>query len=83
MSSLVRRARRRVRLYGAGVDPYAGRRRGCRTLTDPQRALADRLAVRAELLRAEAGHGDGEGLSVADAVALAAVQLGLHAPAGT
>ncbi|MFD7961177.1 hypothetical protein ACFV5J_10250 [Streptomyces zaomyceticus] len=65
------------------MEPYAGRQRGCRNLTDPQRALADRLAVRADLLRTEAGHGDGEGLSVADAVALAAVQLGLHTPADT
>ncbi|MFD3537386.1 hypothetical protein [Streptomyces sp. NPDC058664] len=65
------------------MDPYAGRRRGCRNLTGPQRVLTVRLAVRAELLRTEAGHGDGEGegLSVADAVALAAVQLGLQAPA--
>ncbi|MFJ3787015.1 hypothetical protein [Streptomyces sp. NPDC090093] len=62
------------------MDPYAGRRRGCRNLTDPQRELAERLAVRAELLRSEAGR-DGEALSIRDAVALAAVQLGLHAPA--
>ncbi|MGW9032760.1 hypothetical protein ACWGQ5_54340 [Streptomyces sp. NPDC055722] len=54
------------------MDHYAGRRRGCRNLTDPQRALADRLAARAEALRAEAGRDDGEGLSVAEAVALAA-----------
>ncbi|MGI5139271.1 MULTISPECIES: hypothetical protein [unclassified Streptomyces] len=53
------------------MDHYAGRR-GCRNLTDPQRALADRLAARAEALRAEAGRDDGEGLSVAEAVALAA-----------
>ncbi|MFC8177193.1 hypothetical protein [Streptomyces sp. NPDC057325] len=58
----------------------AGRRQGCRKLTDLQRELADRLAVRAELLRAEAGRGD-ETLSIRDAVPLAAVQLGLHAPA--
>ncbi|MFD5110356.1 hypothetical protein [Streptomyces cinereoruber] len=64
------------------MDLYAGRRRGCRNLTDPQRELADRLTVRAELLRAEAGR-DGEFLSIRDAVALAAVQLGLHAPAET
>ncbi|MFC8015600.1 hypothetical protein [Streptomyces cinereoruber] len=62
------------------MDHYAGRRRGCRNLTAPQRELAERLAVRAELLRAEAGR-DGEALSIRDAVALAAVQLGLHAPA--
>ncbi|MZE55388.1 hypothetical protein GTY86_35420 [Streptomyces sp. SID5770] len=62
------------------MDHYAGRRRGCRNLTDPQRELADRLAVRAELLRAEADR-DGEGLSIRDAIALAAVQLGLHTPA--
>ncbi|MCX4581355.1 hypothetical protein OHB41_51345 [Streptomyces sp. NBC_01571] len=43
--------------------------------------LAGRLAVRAEVLRAQAGRDGGEGLSVADAVALAAVQLGLEAPA--
>ncbi len=71
----------RVRFYGARVDHFASRRRGCRNLTDPQRALAERLAVRAEALRAEAGRGDGEGLSVAAAVALVAVQLGLHVPA--
>ncbi|MFE0654496.1 hypothetical protein ACFVZH_38835 [Streptomyces sp. NPDC059534] len=62
------------------MDSYAGRRRGCRNLTDLQRELADRLVVRAEFLRAEAGR-DGEHLSVRDAVALAAVQLGLVAPA--
>ncbi|MEU3282124.1 hypothetical protein [Streptomyces antibioticus] len=60
------------------MDHYAGRRRGCRNLTDPQAELAERLAVRAEALRAEAGQAGGEGLSVADAVALAAVQLGLQ-----
>ncbi|MFD5110583.1 hypothetical protein [Streptomyces cinereoruber] len=62
------------------MDLYAGRRRGCRNLTVSQRELADRLVVRAELLRAEAGR-EGEFLSLRDAVALAAVQLGLHAPA--
>ncbi|MFG2841522.1 hypothetical protein ACGFYE_41865 [Streptomyces zaomyceticus] len=65
------------------MDHYAGRRRGCRNLTAPQRPIADRLAVRAELLRAEVGHGDDDGLSMADAVALVAVQLGLHTPADT
>ncbi|MFJ1561283.1 hypothetical protein [Streptomyces mirabilis] len=60
------------------MDHFAGRRRGCRNLTDPQRVLAERLAARAEVLRAEAGRDGGEGLSVADAVALAAVQLGLQ-----
>lgn len=58
------------------------RRRGCRNLTDPERDLAVRLVARAERLRAEAGREDGEGLSVADAVALAAVQLGLQPPTG-
>ncbi|WP_406499637.1 hypothetical protein OG936_33495 [Streptomyces sp. NBC_00846] len=60
------------------MDHYAGRVRGCRNLTDPQRTLAARLAARAEALRAEAGQDDGEGLSVTAAVALAAVQLGLR-----
>ncbi|MFD9053440.1 hypothetical protein [Streptomyces zaomyceticus] len=64
------------------MDDFAGRRRGCRNLTGLQRQLADRLAVRVRILRAEAGRTDGEGLSVTDAVTLAAVQLGLHAPAG-
>jgi hypothetical protein len=63
------------------VDHYAGRRRGCRNLTDLQRELAESLAVRAEALWREAGMDGGEGLSVADAVALAAVQLGLQPPA--
>ncbi|MCP9946783.1 hypothetical protein LUX12_21475 [Streptomyces somaliensis] len=62
------------------MEQYAGRRRGCRNLTDPQRVLAGRLAVRAEALHAEAGREDGEGLSLTDAVALAAVQLGLAPP---
>ncbi|MFC5035005.1 hypothetical protein ACQFX6_40260 [Streptomyces sp. DSM 41987] len=62
--------------------PMAERRRGCRNLTDPERDLALRLAARADWLRAEAGREGGDGLSVADAVALAAVQLGLHSPAG-
>ncbi|MFE5548857.1 hypothetical protein ACFQ71_34215 [Streptomyces sp. NPDC056534] len=62
------------------MDHYAGRRRGCRNLTDLQRELVERLAVRAELLRAEAGR-DGESLRIRDAVALAALQLGLHTPA--
>ncbi|MFB7032039.1 MULTISPECIES: hypothetical protein [unclassified Streptomyces] len=62
------------------MDSYARRRRGCRNLTGPQRELADCLAVRAELLRAEAGR-DGETLNIRDAIALAAVQFGLHAPA--
>jgi hypothetical protein len=62
------------------MEEYPGRRRGCRRLTVPQAALAERLAVRAEVLRAAAGRDGGEGLSVADAVALAAVQLGLEPP---
>ncbi|MET9934376.1 MULTISPECIES: hypothetical protein [unclassified Streptomyces] len=62
------------------MDHYAGRRRGCRNPTVSQREPADRLAVRAELLRAEAGR-DGEALSIRDAVALTAVRLGLHVPA--
>ncbi|MFS0696756.1 hypothetical protein [Streptomyces nitrosporeus] len=61
------------------MEYYAGRVRGCRKLTDPQRGLAERLAARAEVLRAEAGRDGGEGLSVSAAVALAAVQLGLQA----
>ncbi|MZE55386.1 hypothetical protein GTY86_35410 [Streptomyces sp. SID5770] len=63
------------------MDHYAGWRRGCRNLTDVQRELADRLTVRAEMLRAEAGR-DGEALSIRDAIALAAVQPGLAAPTG-
>ncbi|MFD3536926.1 hypothetical protein [Streptomyces sp. NPDC058664] len=62
------------------MDSYAGWRRGCRNLTYLQRELVDRLAVRAELLRSEAGR-DGESLSIRDAVALAALQFGLHTPA--
>ncbi|MFF8868391.1 hypothetical protein ACF08B_40940 [Streptomyces sp. NPDC015139] len=60
------------------MDHYAGRQRGCRSLTTPQRELAERLSVRAEALRTDAGRDGGEGLSVSDAVALAAVQLGLQ-----
>ncbi|MFI2738823.1 hypothetical protein [Streptomyces sp. NPDC018711] len=45
-----------------------------------QHELAQHLAVRAEALRDGAGRDDGEGLNVADAVALAAAQLGLQAP---
>ncbi|WP_158727422.1 hypothetical protein [Streptomyces sp. NRRL S-31] len=62
------------------MDDYPVRRRGCRRLTVPQAALAERLAVRAEALRAAAGRCGGEGPSVADAVAPAAVQLGLEPP---
>lgn len=69
-----------MRFYGGSVDHYAGRVRGCRNLTAPQRDLAERLTTRAEALRAEAGRDDGEGLSAA--VALAAVQLGLQAHTG-
>ncbi|MER7578046.1 hypothetical protein [Streptomyces sp. NPDC126514] len=60
---------------------YDARRRGCRNLTDSQRELAGQLAVRAEALWREAGMDGREGLSVAGAVALAAVQLGLQLPA--
>ncbi|MFF8868393.1 hypothetical protein ACF08B_40950 [Streptomyces sp. NPDC015139] len=60
------------------MDHYAGRQRGCRSLTTPQRELAERLAVRAEALRAHVDRDGGEGLSVSAAVALAAVQLGLR-----
>jgi hypothetical protein len=49
-------------------------RRSWSRLDDHQRGLAAELMARAEQLRAQA---DEEGLSVADAVALAAVQLGL------
>ncbi|MCX5078601.1 hypothetical protein OHA84_37165 [Streptomyces sp. NBC_00513] len=59
------------------MDHYAGRRRGCRNLTDVQDELARRLEAQAGRLRAEAGRGGGDGLSVVEAVALAAVQLGL------
>jgi len=53
------------------------RRRGWRTLTDAQRAVAEDLVRRAEILHAGA---DGE-LSMAEAVALAAVQIGHQSPA--
>ncbi|MER5775522.1 hypothetical protein ABT144_14750 [Streptomyces sp. NPDC002039] len=65
------------------MDHYAGRRRGCRNLTDVQDELARRLQSRAARLRAEAGRDGGDGLSVVDAVALAAVQLGRQPPAPT
>ncbi|MFF4324562.1 hypothetical protein [Streptomyces sp. NPDC001568] len=65
------------------MDHFAGRRRGCRNLNDVQVELARRLAVRAERLRAEAVLDGGEGLSVVEAVALAAVQLGPGPPALT
>ncbi|MFD9535367.1 hypothetical protein [Streptomyces sp. NPDC060010] len=65
------------------MDSYAGRRRGCRNLTDVQDELARRLEARAGRLRAEAGRDGGDGLSVVEAVALAAVQLGLQPPAPT
>jgi DNA-binding MarR family transcriptional regulator len=45
-------------------------------LTDAQRELAERLQARAEALRAACE----DGLSVAEAVELAAVQLGLQPP---
>jgi hypothetical protein len=67
-------------LYRVGVYWYAERRRGCRNLAEPQRDLALRLAQRAERLREAAGLDGGEGLSVAAAVALAAVQLGMEPP---
>ncbi|MFZ3467496.1 hypothetical protein ACODT3_39905 [Streptomyces sp. 4.24] len=54
------------------------RRRG-RLLNDGQRDLADRLQDRANRLREQAGD-DGDSLSIRDAVALAAVQLGLAPP---
>ncbi|MFE3864851.1 hypothetical protein ACFXPT_31030 [Streptomyces goshikiensis] len=63
------------------MDHYAGRQRGCRNLTDVQDELARRLEARAGRLRAEAGRDGGDGLSVVEAVALAAVQLGLQPPA--
>lgn len=53
-------------------------RRG-RLLNEGQRDLADRLHDRANRLREQAW-ADGDGLSVRDAVALAAVQLGLAPP---
>ncbi|MFD5890565.1 hypothetical protein ACFWHQ_31965 [Streptomyces sp. NPDC060334] len=65
------------------MDYYAGRRRGCRNLTDVQDELARRLEARAGRLRAEAGRDGGDGLSVVEAVVLAAVQLGLRPPAPT
>ncbi|GGY85289.1 hypothetical protein GCM10010363_76590 [Streptomyces omiyaensis] len=61
--------------YGPGTDPYAGRR----SPSEPQRALADLLTVRADSPRAEAGR-DGEHLSVRDAVTRDAVRLGLARP---
>lgn len=51
-------------------------RHGWRTLTEEQRAVAEDLVRRAEILHAGA---DGE-LSMAEAVALAAVQLGHQTP---
>jgi hypothetical protein len=65
----------------SGVD-YEVRWRGCRNLTGDQCELAGRLAARAELLRDEAGRDGGKGLVMAQAVLLAAVQLGLQ-PAPT
>ncbi|WP_030223344.1 hypothetical protein [Streptomyces bikiniensis] len=62
------------------MDHYPGRWRGCRNLTGFRHELAERLGVRAELLRAGADR-DGEALSIRDAVALAVVQLGLRASA--
>lgn len=58
------------------MDP--NHRRGWRTLTDDQRVLAEDLVRRAEILHAGA---DGE-LSMAEAVALAAIQIGHQIPAG-
>lgn len=52
-------------------------RRGWRTLTDEQRAVAEDLLRRAEVLHAGA---NGE-LSMVEAVALAAVQIGHQRPA--
>ncbi|MFI8008544.1 hypothetical protein [Streptomyces sp. NPDC086010] len=59
---------------------YEVGRRGYRNLPDVQRELAERLAERARLMRAEACQDDAEGMSVREAVALAAVQLGLRPP---
>ncbi|WP_329043019.1 hypothetical protein OHT61_32120 [Streptomyces sp. NBC_00178] len=59
---------------------YEVRRRGYRSLPDVQRELAGRREGRARLLRVAACQDDGEGLSVREAVALAAVQLGLQPP---
>ncbi|MFJ9037926.1 hypothetical protein ACIRF8_15200 [Streptomyces sp. NPDC102406] len=53
------------------------RRRRVRDLTPAQLALADDLHTRALALRAASE----DGLSIRDAVNLAAVQLGLEAPA--
>ncbi|MGW7319288.1 hypothetical protein [Streptomyces sp. NPDC054854] len=65
------------------MDRHAGRPRGCRNLNHVQVELAARLAARAERLRAEANLDGGERLSVAEAVALAVVQLGLRPPVPT
>jgi hypothetical protein len=54
------------------TEPAAAPRRSHKTLTPAQLALAEDLAARAERLRADS---DGD-LSITDAVALAAVQLG-------
>lgn len=55
----------------------AHRRTDSHAMTPEQLALADDLHVRALALRAASE----EGLSIREAVALAAVQLGLEAPA--
>lgn len=54
----------------------AHRRTGRNGLTPEQQAIAEDLHVRALALRAASE----EGLSIRDAVALAAVQLGMEAP---
>ncbi|MCT6782261.1 hypothetical protein LXH09_37195 [Streptomyces sp. CS7] len=59
------------------VPPPASHAR--RTLTTEQRQLADRLHRRADTLRGAAAEVDDPGLSIRDAVDLAAVQLGLQA----
>lgn len=59
------------------AKPVAGHRRtGRGALTPEQQALAEDLHVRALSLRAASE----EGLSIREAVALAAVQLGMEAP---
>ena len=61
-----------------GSDPWTLRKPVRRVLRPEQQLLADQLHARAARIREESE----EGLSIAEAVDLAAVQLGLQAPGG-